>query len=207
MNVAVQTSVVVSDQGVAARLERAVTRGLIAAATVMVLAVKEKLNRPGESPPRKKGTKSAGKLSPVRARIQRGERILGKAGSLIGGAFLDRLSASAKASVRTALRFRDLPTHRGRLVDPPGGSPRVRTGTLRRSIGMEMPSNDVVRIGSDVEYAAIHEYGGTVHVAPFGKGAKRPIIIPARPYFRPAAEASKIKAAAEFAREFEEAMR
>ena len=195
MNVAVQTSVVVSDQSVAARLERAVTRGLIAAATEIVTAVKVKLNRPGESPRRKKGTKSAGKLSPVRARIQR------------GGAFLDRLSASAKASVRTALRFRDLPTHRGRLVDPPGGSPRMRTGTLRGSIGMEMPSNDVVRIGSDVEYAAIHEYGGTVNVAPFGKGAKRPIIIPARPYFRPAAEASKIKAAAEFSREFEEAMR
>lgn len=45
----------------------------------------------------------------------------------------------------------------------------VRTGTLRRSINQEVTQNGSLTeavVGTNVEYAAIHEYGGTIFIPP-----------------------------------------
>jgi phage gpG-like protein len=88
---------------------------------------------------------------------------------------------------------------------------RVQTGRLRASITHRMikngPSEYLARIGSNVEYAAIHELGGTIpahRVVPvkaralrfvvggavvFARYANIPAIqMPERPYLRPAAQ-------------------
>ena len=51
-------------------------------------------------------------------------------------------------------------------------------------------------LGSEVPYAAIHEYGGTIHHTNlFGRGIEATIVIPPRPYLRPALKDSKNKIA------------
>lgn len=81
-----------------------------------------------------------------------------------------------------------------------------RTGTLRRSIHMETTKRTrdevEVAVGTDLEYAAIHEFGGTITP----KTAKKlhffvdgeevfadEVQIPARPYLRPALDENKDK--------------
>lgn len=66
-----------------------------------------------------------------------------------------------------------------------------KTRTLSRSIHSEVieASRDAVtvQIGTDVEYAAIQEFGGAVHQTnAFGMGIEQTINIPAQPYLRPA---------------------
>ena len=56
----------------------------------------------------------------------------------------------------------------------------VITGRLHRSIAYDIVSAWEGRVGSNVEYAAIHEYGGEA-----GPVSRR-VHIPARPYLRPA---------------------
>lgn len=82
---------------------------------------------------------------------------------------------------------------------PPGSPPGVKTGTLRRSIQVDLSKNKGarprVRVGSNVEYARIQELGGVVSARPGGllrfktpdgqwRTAKR-VVLPARPYLRP----------------------
>lgn len=209
------------EKDLAKRFDRAVLGGLRAAAETIVIAVKERINRIGHAPPRKKGTKSSGKTRSLYKRLALGEDILRRR-SLINrfkietsaGGFLRlaNLRAHSRAvdrsrrgldAVELALKVRRL----GGLVDPPEGSPRRRSGDLFRSIGAEQNGPDSVVIGSTVPYAAIHEYGGVVNVSPFGKGPKRAIFIPARPYFRPTADEKRAEAAQAFERIFEELMR
>lgn len=60
----------------------------------------------------------------------------------------------------------------------------VRTGRLYSSIGVYRSINRneySVKIGTNVEYARIHEFGG--RVGKYGRG-----IMPARPFLRPAIE-------------------
>lgn len=98
-----------------------------------------------------------------------------------------------------------------------------RTGTLRRSIHIETiavkPKAALVAIGTDLEYAAIHEFGGVIHHpggtpyilidsqvrfvskanAPAGAPVTAPhdIPVPARPYLRPAFDTKKEEAVKE----------
>lgn len=69
-------------------------------------------------------------------------------------------------------------------------APGVLSGRLRTSISSTNPKieGDAVRseYGTNVEYAAIHEYGGTVRNPNTGATVR----IPARPYVRPAEEAT-----------------
>ena len=67
----------------------------------------------------------------------------------------------------------------------------VDTGTLLNSISVQ-PGNTgktsaTVEIGpANIEYAAIHEFGGAIHQTnAWGKGIEQTIHIPARPYLRP----------------------
>ncbi|MTI82586.1 MAG: hypothetical protein FH756_01545 [Firmicutes bacterium] len=74
-----------------------------------------------------------------------------------------------------------------------------KTGTLRRSIHIETEEKSqdkvTVAVGTDVEYAAIHEFGGVIqpknanklHFKIDGKDIfADKVHIPARPYLRPA---------------------
>ncbi len=67
----------------------------------------------------------------------------------------------------------------------------ILTGTLRRSPTIEVVEAREMSCelawGTDVEYAAIHEFGGVIRQTnAFGRGIKATITIPARPYMRPA---------------------
>ena len=55
------------------------------------------------------------------------------------------------------------------------------TGTLAASINTEERTSSSVAVGTNVEYARIHEFGGTI--AHVGGGTTH---MPARPYLRPA---------------------
>ena len=69
----------------------------------------------------------------------------------------------------------------------------VDIGTLLGSISVQKGAGigkDVtVEIGTNVEYAAIHEFGGTIHQTnAWGNGIEQTITIPARSYLRPAVD-------------------
>lgn len=55
------------------------------------------------------------------------------------------------------------------------GTPLILTGRLRASITGEVQGSSVV-LGTNLVYAAIHQFGGT------GTWGKTPVTIPARPY-------------------------
>jgi len=70
-----------------------------------------------------------------------------------------------------------------------GGSSGVEEGIREIKI-----SNKQVKgfFGSEVPYAAIHEYGGTIHRTNlFGRGISATINMPARPYLNPALDKSE----------------
>lgn len=59
------------------------------------------------------------------------------------------------------------------------GPPKlIFTGRLRESIQIEHILNNSVTVGTDVPYAAIHQFGGTNYLED-----GTPVEIPARPYF------------------------
>lgn len=67
----------------------------------------------------------------------------------------------------------------------------VDTSNLLNSISVQEGSGGktdaTVEIGTNVEYAAIHEFGGAIsQTNAWGKGISQTIHIPARPYLRPA---------------------
>lgn len=114
-------------------------------------------------------------------------------------------------------------------VDPPGGMPRFRSGTLARSITYSRPATDKRNIGpaANVRYARIHEFGGVIEhpggqpfliidgrFVPLGKGKRgmgvtKPytITMPARPYLRPTLERSRIQIRLVFDAAMKDAMR
>ncbi|MEM6259678.1 MAG: HK97 gp10 family phage protein [Planctomycetota bacterium] len=65
----------------------------------------------------------------------------------------------------------------GGSASPPGTPPGVRSGNLRRSVQIDRSQNKGprprVRVGTNVEYAPIHEFGGTI--AAKGGGLAVPI--------------------------------
>ena len=66
----------------------------------------------------------------------------------------------------------------------------VDTSNLLNSISVQEGSGGktdaTIEIGTNVEYAAIHEFGGAIHQTnAWGKGITQTIHIPARPYLRP----------------------
>ena len=66
----------------------------------------------------------------------------------------------------------------------------VDTSNLLNSISVQEGSGGktdaTVEIGTNVEYGAIHEFGGPIHQTnAWGKGIEQTIHIPARPYLRP----------------------
>lgn len=67
----------------------------------------------------------------------------------------------------------------------------ILTGTLRRSLSIEVVKSSAMSCelawGTNVVYAAIHEFGGIIRQTnAFGRGIQANITIPARPYMRPA---------------------
>lgn len=60
-----------------------------------------------------------------------------------------------------------------------------QTGTLAASINTQRKGKGAVSVGTNVEYARIHEYGGTI------QQDKRVIHMPARPFLRPAGRDEK----------------
>lgn len=88
------------------------------------------------------------------------------------------------------------------LVDPPGGSPRKRTGNLARSVMVERDRPQRRKVGPafGLKYAAIHEFGGTIRTR-FAK-----IVMPARPYMRPALHRTERAIAAAYTASIQRAM-
>ncbi len=84
----------------------------------------------------------------------------------------DRIDAMQPARLRPALRptiERETIALQAHVVEHKlsGQVLHVRSGTLRRSITYAMHEDDeaiVGIVGTNLEYAAIHEYGGTIHV-------------------------------------------
>lgn len=95
------------------------------------------------------------------------------------------------------------------VSDQPGGL-HVRTGALRSHIGTKVVTNEPnaaeVEVGvHGIPYARIHEFGGVINASAYHGGYltfKTPdgtwhrvsrVVIPARPYMRPAIDANKDK--------------
>ena len=110
-------------------------------------------------------------------------------------------AGAVKEALGKALQQSLALVHRRITLNLTGAVLRVQTGRLRQSMQtfVEADGSRGV-VGTNVEYARIHEYGGTIrpHAIPVpGKGGKLRIVqhpgatMPARPYMRPALEDSK----------------
>jgi phage gpG-like protein len=79
---------------------------------------------------------------------------------------LSRLGKFKSFDKQATQADRDFVANNG-LVDPPGGSPRLRTGALRRAIGVGVYTKGsrerTVGVHGSLKYAAIHEFGGTIN--------------------------------------------
>ncbi len=165
------------------RLARALREGLKDVAEVIEKAAKENIIYGRSEWPRLK-------KSTILARIRKreaGKRALRRIKRMQeqGAPVLARASV-----LRRALR-------RARITSP--FKPLYDTGNLLRSIKSVVEDDEAI-VGSTVEYAAIHEFGGNA-----GRG--RRVHIPARPYLRPAAEENLGVAKELFVRRIEEAAR
>jgi hypothetical protein len=100
------------------------------------------------------------------------------------------------------------------LVDPPGGVPRSRSGTLARDIAFDRPGKLKRRVGiarqsAANKYWAVHEFGGVIRGKPWlvfrlltGEWRKvRQVRIPKRPYIRPTFAESRQRMEDAFIRE------
>ena len=191
-------------------IDNAVEAGLDRGAFVIQERATINLSRPG-TPSSKSG----------QAAFNRAERIFTGPRS---GAFrrLQKAGRRTKEAARAVFQIRKL----GGFIDPPGGMPRKRTGTLARSIVIDASEDRVRRIGPDksVPYAAIHEFGGAIknpggqpYIVVFGKAVfvkkgsasaskphtkfTKPSVtqMPARPYMRPSIDQTQAQVAKEFA--------
>ena len=103
---------------------------------------------------------------------------------------LNRAAITLQNEIKLGLSLSSSPSKAG---TPPG----VKTGTLRRSIQVDNSeiSNLKVRVGTNIKYAKIQEFGGVVK-AKIGKllhfkigdfwHTVKSVILPARPFIRPA---------------------
>lgn len=73
-----------------------------------------------------------------------------------------RLSASLRDSMQRSLDV----VYRKVMVNLTGAVLHVQTGRLRQSIQTEVAADNLGTIGTNVEYAAIHEYGGVTRPHP-----------------------------------------
>lgn len=163
-------------------VEAALSDGIDAAGLAVVGGIRSKINRQGTP------TSRSGFLAFAR-----------------GGSFRRRVQAAAgNSAARRDVALNQSIADLGGFVDPPGGSPRTRTGTLLRSILSKRgrTSEEGVRIGSGVRYADVHEFGSRGPIVPKTKkflswvtGGRRifakSVTIPARPFIRPGFESSK----------------
>jgi phage gpG-like protein len=71
------------------------------------------------------------------------------------------------------------------------------TGTLAKSITYNIVNDFNAKVGTNVRYAAIHEFGGTINAKPGGAlhfkikdswVTTKSVVIPARPYLSPSIE-------------------
>lgn len=114
---------------------------------------------------------------------------------------------SVAAAIRRALSDSVMLVHRKITLNISGAVLRVKTGRLRQSM-QTFVAGDGSRggVGTNVEYARIHEFGGTTpphEIRPrrmaalffggrFASRAQHPgATVPARPYMRPALEDSR----------------
>lgn len=135
-------------------IDRAQGPALLGMANVVANQTKDNLSRRGAT----------------RKQIRRGRRAIARSERR---GFTPLRDANVIRAAREAAQLGD--------VDPPGGMPRLRTGNLRRSVQANLIDNGkAARMGVGSEYAAIHEFGGTIKTR-FAR-----IKIPRRPYVRPA---------------------
>jgi len=121
-----------------------------------------------------------------------------EAGPEVMAALAARAESVAAASRRALSETLNL-VHRKITLNLTGAVLRVRTGRLRQSM-QTFIEGDGSRgvVGTNVEYARIHEFGGTIrpHKIPVSTARRLRIIqhpgatLPARPYMRPALEDS-----------------
>lgn len=152
--------------------------GLQAAGFEVQKKITKKLNRQG-TPTSKTGRKTLSRGKAAIEQVRKSNNGLREAGriGLIGGNRNKRLRLGFRQA-RTIERL-------GGLVDPPGGSPRKRTGFLLNSLRQALDksgSRQGIRIGMgrEVPYALIHELGG-----PIKRNGVTVGHMPARPYLRP----------------------
>lgn len=132
-----------------------------------------------------------------------------------GGAFAEYMRKAATAAVVTAgimyqsrvkMMLSGRASNKGRTPSPPGQPPAKDTGMLGRSIQMDDgkandPHRPLVRVGTKLKYAPIHEFGGTITAknAPalrFKIGDQwvmvKSVTLPPRPFMRPALRAARM---------------
>ncbi len=163
------------------RLDRALQEGLKDIAEMIQKAAQENIIYGRSEWPRLK-------KSTILARIRRrktGRRALRRAKTL--------KEQGAPLGARVAVLKRAM-----RSITSPF-TPLYDTGTLMNSIKSVVERDEAV-VGTPLEYAPIHEFGGNA-----GRG--RRVHIPARPYLRPAAEENLGVAKDLFVRRIEEAAR
>lgn len=108
---------------------------------------------------------------------------------------LDRLAKKQPKTVRRILGLISETVIRNVVVDHLSGTTLKRkTGTLAKSITYTQPNDFTSTIGTNVRYAAIHEFGGVIkpvkasHLS-FKIGDRwvhvREVHMPSRPYLRP----------------------
>lgn len=117
---------------------------------------------------------------------------------------LDRMAIVLQTGIKNELSLHSSPSN-------PGQSPGVKTGALRRSIQIDRSkiSQLRVRVGSNLIYARIQEFGGIItpknkKVLRFKIGDRwviaQKVILPPRPYLRPALKKTKKTMISEFNR-------
>jgi phage gpG-like protein len=189
-------------------MDSAVNAGLDASADLLSKAISKKISRAGIG-----GGPNAKTAANVTRQIREAKSMIRSLGGIKGiqGKNKGKWTAYAKGKSSSANRAVNIEQRSfGLDVDPPGGSPRNRTGNLMRSIGWQKGTSPYSRlVGSrGVPYAGIQEFGGTVmnpggqpflmiggRFVPLKKGTTNksarltkphPIVIPPRPYIRPA---------------------
>ena len=134
-------------------------------------------------------------------------------------AALAKIARTGKKAMMTALgKASRVVTNKAKRSYLTGQSLKVRSGTLRSSLRHELDSSKLeARVGTNVVYARIHEFGGTTsphEIRPrhgkvlrfpvpggfaFAKSIQHPgSVMPARPWLRPAYETSQDAIADEF---------
>jgi hypothetical protein len=178
-----------SDAKLLRAVDRSIAVGLQQSAAVIVNQAKRNLSTPGLSKTAIRGLRLLDSLA------ERGRDTVSGLLAIFGR---NRNTGRLRSRSGRGQQLREaLAVKRLGEVNPPGGFPRMRTGTLRRSIAQELiprgPGQPVeVLVGSTMNpvtgYAFAQEFGSPK------------LKLPARPYMRPAFEATLSEQAAVFER-------